>query len=89
MKRNRRWFRIWLTPAFGVVSLAFAASASAMMTGPGPGNSTVPSQPPVVAHPGGFDWGIAAIGAAVVLVAFAAFAFAVLTHNRGRLATSV
>jgi hypothetical protein len=86
MKRHRRLFRVWLTSALGVGSLAFASSASAMFRADA-GDGTTASHVPVGSSPGGFDWGIFAIAVvAIVLVAVAAFAVTQVSRNRGHLA---
>jgi hypothetical protein len=87
MKRNRRLMRVWLGSALVFGSLVLTSGASAMLTSAG-GGGTTPKPVPVAANPGGFNWGIVAIGVAVVLVATAAVAVAQIARNRGRIAAS-
>jgi hypothetical protein len=90
MRRRHLRIRRWLVLAFALVTLIFAASASAMPGGDGGGGRAVyPQQPVVVPSDGssGFNWWYAAIGATVA-VGVAAGGVGVLrtAGNRRRLA---
>jgi len=87
MKRSRRWFRLWLGSALGVASLAFASSASAMVTFEAGGHGA----PQAAAGSGSgsaFDWQLVAVVVVVSVVVAAALGLAYIARNHGRLAPS-